>query len=195
MDSEAELEGLDSVPLPNNHGWQRHLLYTTLGCLMLLTFAALATVLPELTRPPHLVYPPPVQATIEAFSIERTGVSPVDEETLGNLKGIFGIEDCQVGGKYGALCPDGTFEVSGLLRGTNSTMCARRMAVSRSGLSAAEDYAARTRVRIAAPRPTLTALTLSERPVLHFLAGSPDSAGLPHYFGSSSRIPIDSQAA
>jgi hypothetical protein len=41
---------------------------------------------------------------------------PVDEETVKRLVEIYGLKNCQSGGKYGALCQDGTFERTGLLQ-------------------------------------------------------------------------------
>jgi hypothetical protein len=121
MDSETEAGDPDSAPAVINQGWQRRLLYTMLGCLMLTGAVLLIIKLPELTSPPHLRYPPSVQATIDAqtaaFRVQMSGrPRPVSEETLDKLAKVYGLEDCQAGGKYGALCHDGTYERTALLR-------------------------------------------------------------------------------
>jgi hypothetical protein len=119
-DTEPQPEELDSVPLANSYGWQRRLLVTLVSCLVVVVVAALTVIVAERARPSHLVYPASVQATMEAgmeyLYVDKTGNRPVSDEMLKTLVKAYGLEDCQVGGKYGALCQDGTLEQTQLLR-------------------------------------------------------------------------------
>ena len=53
---------------------------------------------------------------MEYLYVDKTGNRPVSDEMLKTLVKAYGLEDCQVGGKYGALCQDGTLEQTQLLR-------------------------------------------------------------------------------
>ena len=103
-----------------NHGWQHRLLVTLVSGLVLVVVIGLMIVVSESPQPPRLVYPASVQATMETgmeyLNVEQSGNRPISDEMLKDLLKAYGLEDCQVGGKYGALCQDGTYTRTGLLR-------------------------------------------------------------------------------
>jgi hypothetical protein len=93
---------------------------TFVSGLVLAVVVGLMIVVSEVARPPRLVYPASVQATIEAgledWNLRQSDNRPISNQMLKELLKAYGLEDCLVGGKYGALCEDGTFTRTGLLR-------------------------------------------------------------------------------
>lgn len=113
--SEHEVYEPRPEPLPSSYGWQRRLVATIVGGIVIVGIVWLMVIVSERAgRPPRLVYPASVQATMDArmetLKIDRSGNRPVSDEMLKSLVKAYGLEDCQVGRKYGALCQDGTVE-------------------------------------------------------------------------------------
>jgi hypothetical protein len=52
---------------------------------------------------------------VETLRHELAGQRPISDEVLSDLLKAYGLEGCQVGRMYGALCQDGTVTRTGLL--------------------------------------------------------------------------------
>lgn len=88
----------------NSIGWQRRLKAAVVTCVVCVVVVAAGQLYATLTHRPQIVYPPEALAALRENS---SGTLPISKEHLDQLMKVYGLDDCTVGKKYGAVCQDG----------------------------------------------------------------------------------------
>jgi hypothetical protein len=101
-DSEAVMPSdLSPAGMQNNTGWKRRITLVLVGCLACIVVIVAVVNYAASTRRGRMVFPP------EMFPVAHSHSAPINPALVEYYEKKYGLIDCVIGSRMGALCQDG----------------------------------------------------------------------------------------